>query len=364
MREIRPDLEPGVLRLASGATLVLERHQSRVLRRNPLGDPHVPSAVYLPPGYASNAALPVVYCLAGFTGTGRMLLNTMPWVEGVDERLDRLIASGQVRPLIAVLPDCFTRYGGSQYVNSSATGRYEDYLVAEIVPHIDRTYRTLARPGSRAVMGKSSGGYGACVLAMRHPDLFGLMACHSGDMYFEYCYGVDLPKLANGLWKHGGLDGFLAAFDAMPRKKEDALAVLNLVAMAACYSPDEREPLGIALPVDRDRDGPASVAALARPIGAARRRHAEALPPPAPLPRLRDEGRVPPPHRRPPLRPAPQGAPDPACAPGVRRRPHADHLSLRRVAAAHLGGVRGRLSSGGREATRSRSAPGSRCPPW
>jgi enterochelin esterase family protein len=252
MREIRPDLEPGVLRLASGATLVLERHRSRVLRRNPLGDPHVrPLAVYLPPGYSgSTARYPVVYCLAGFTGTGRMLLNATPWAEGLDERLDRLIAAGAVQPLIAVLPDCFTRYGGSQYVNSSATGRYEDYLVSEIVPHIDRTYRTLARPGSRAVMGKSSGGYGACVLAMRHPDLFGLMACHSGDMYFEYCYGVELPKLAGGLWKHGGLDGFLAAFDAMPRKTADALAVLNMVAMAACYSPDRDEPRGIALPVD------------------------------------------------------------------------------------------------------------------
>jgi enterochelin esterase family protein len=45
--------------------------------------------------------------------------------------------------MIAVLPDCFTRYGGSQYVNSSATGNYEDYLTEEIIPFVDEQFSTI-----------------------------------------------------------------------------------------------------------------------------------------------------------------------------------------------------------------------------
>jgi enterochelin esterase family protein len=57
------------------------------------------------------------------------------------------------------------------------------------------------------VLGKSSGGYGAMVLGMRHPDVFQALACHSGDMYFEYCYQADFPKAVDILRKHGGRRG-------------------------------------------------------------------------------------------------------------------------------------------------------------
>jgi hypothetical protein len=72
------------------------------------------------------------------------------------ERMDKQIASGSVKPMILVMPDCFTYYGGSQYINSTATGRYEDYLTQEIVQFVDENFRTLANRDSRAVMGKSS----------------------------------------------------------------------------------------------------------------------------------------------------------------------------------------------------------------
>jgi enterochelin esterase family protein len=246
-----PDSPTGVLRLPSGATLVHETLESEILRHNALGDPfHRPLVTYLPPGYDGKQELPVVYCLTGFTGTGRALLNTSPWVEGLHERLERLLAAGEIRPLIAVMPDCFTALGGSQYLNSVATGRYEDYLLQEIVPHVDERFATVAAPAGRAVMGKSSGGYGAFMLAMRHPDVFGLTACHSGDMYFEYCYKADFPKLANGLWKHGDVRAFLEQFARQPKKRHEDVAILNVLAMAACYSPDPDGPLGIGLPID------------------------------------------------------------------------------------------------------------------
>jgi enterochelin esterase family protein len=96
--------------------------------------------------------------------------------------------------MIAVLPNCFTYYGGAQYINSTATGNYEDYLTREIVPFIDENFRTVNDRGSRAVMGKSSGGYGSLIMGLRHADIFGLVCSTAGDAYFEYCYPMDFAK--------------------------------------------------------------------------------------------------------------------------------------------------------------------------
>jgi S-formylglutathione hydrolase FrmB len=235
---------------ASGRVAVL-RHSSKALRGNALGDPHERDVYcYLPPRYDDESRrYPVLYFLSGFTGTGRMHLNFDPWVESIDARLDRLISSGALPPAICVLPDCFTRLGGSQYVNSSATGRYEDYLVDEIVPLVDEKFRTLASRDHRGVIGKSSGGYGALVLAMRHPDVFGALGSHAGDAYFAYCYLPDFVKLTLGIGRHGGVEGFLRHFAALPKKTKEAMEVLNILAMAACYSPNPAAPLGIDLPV-------------------------------------------------------------------------------------------------------------------
>ncbi len=216
-------------------TVEILEFESRVLRGNPLGDPHVRRVpVYLPPSY-SEGRYPVHYVLTGFTGFGELLLQRGAWSESLPERLDRLIRARAMREAIVVMPDCFTRYGGSQYLNSTATGRYEDHIVKELVPYIDRTYRT---NGRRSVLGKSSGGYGAMVLGMRHPDVFQALACHSGDMYFEYCYLPDFPKCLDLLRRHGGPAKFLKAWEKMPKRLAgDLHAAVNTIAMASCYSP-------------------------------------------------------------------------------------------------------------------------------
>ena len=180
----------------------------------------------------------MIFVLAGFTGTGEMLLHRGPWSESLPDRLDRLIGAGKMGEAIVVMPDALTRYGGSQYLNSSATGRYEDHIVRELVPFVDRTWRT---NGRRAVTGKSSGGYGAMALAMRHPDLFQAVACHSGDLFFEYCYLPDFPKALDALRRHGGLAKFLKAWEKMTKRLAGNLhAAINTIAMASCYSPRGR----------------------------------------------------------------------------------------------------------------------------
>jgi len=238
--------------------IIIESINSEVLRDNPLGDPATRrTPVYLPPSYdESDAHYPTVYLLTGFTGRGTFMLNDSAFDEPIQERLDRLIATSQIQPMIVVMPDCFTRYGGSQYLNSSATGRYEDHLIGEIIPHIDQQYRTRNEPGSRAIGGKSSGGYGAIVQAMRHPDIFGAVACHSGDMYFEYCYKPDFVKFLNAAARHDidsneTLRDFLAKFwPKMHPKPPCFFDIVHISAMSAAYSPNPDSPCGFDLPFE------------------------------------------------------------------------------------------------------------------
>src|SRR5581483_6535976 len=112
--------------------VLVERIGSGVLKGNFLGDPAARDiVVYLPPGYGADrgARYPVLYYLPGFTGTPLKAIHQNPWQENLPERLDRLIEGGEAKPCLLVIPDCFTRFGGSQYVNSAGTGRYEDHVV-------------------------------------------------------------------------------------------------------------------------------------------------------------------------------------------------------------------------------------------
>ncbi len=220
-------------------TIVIEDFDSDALRGNRLGDPsrrEVP--VYLPPGYQAEGhrRYPVIYWLHGFAGIGSSAINRALWAPSLPELMDQVIRDG-APPAILVMPDGSTRYGGSQYLNSPATGRYEDHIVRDLVPYIDRQYRTKAASKHRGVDGKSSGGYGALVLAMRNPDVFGGVASHSGDMYFEAAYKPFFWKAINVINRHGGLAGFLKAFEAMPKKTTEAIeANMLAVAMAMAYS--------------------------------------------------------------------------------------------------------------------------------
>jgi S-formylglutathione hydrolase FrmB len=233
--------------------VVTEWIESAVLRGNPCGDSNVRRVpIYLPPGYEEQPErrFPVLHVLSGFSGRGRTLLNDGAWSPSLDDRMDKLIAAG-CGEMILVLPDCFTRYGGSQYLNSAATGRYEDHVIGELVPHVDSHYRTLPDRAHRGVAGKSSGGFGALTFGMRHADVFSAVACHSGDLYFDYCYRGDVPRFCSLVQEAGGIVPWLERFERRVQKSKDDMLALNILAMAASYSPSSSgAPLGIDLPCD------------------------------------------------------------------------------------------------------------------
>lgn len=238
--------------------VIIENFESAALVGNILGDPATRKIpIYLPPSYDKepDRRYPVVYMLHGFTGNSSMWLNVSSfYTPTVPDRFERLINEGKSGEMILVFVDGYCLYGGSQYVNSAATGRYEDYIIQDLVPYIDQNFRTNQ---VRAIAGKSSGGFGALRLAMRHPDVFSAFASHAGDMYFEYGYKPDFPKVVNSLAKFlhtsNPIGSFVTAFfDA--EQKGKLIPALNVIAMGACYSPHEpkegQAECGFDLPFD------------------------------------------------------------------------------------------------------------------
>lgn len=226
---------------------------SRALEGNLLGDPARRNvAVYLPEGYDDGRKeLPLMVGLAGFTGSGLKLLNWESFGASLPQRIDRLVAEGRMGPVVLALPDCFTSLGGNQYIDSIALGRWETFLLEEMLPRLEERFRVRRDPRGRAVFGKSSGGYGSLIQGLRHGQRWGAVACHSGDIGFELAYLREMPRALDGLARYAGdVAAFVEEQRGADKIQGRDFHTLMLLAMAATYDPDAREPYGIRLPVD------------------------------------------------------------------------------------------------------------------
>ena len=264
------------VRWDAGRVISLE-HESKILKGNPLGDPRRRRLdVWLPPGYdTGRRKLPVLFDLVGYTGSGPSHTNWRNFDENVPERIARLLHKGSIGPCIIVFPDCFTALGGNQYINSSAIGRYADYLTRELIPFVDSEFRTHASRDHRGCFGKSSGGYGAMIHGMKYSKYWGAIAVHSGDSYFDFVYRCDWPGALDTLAKHrrrkrgagpiniaheakntgagtddGRIRRFLKHFWGKPNPSGAEIECLMMIAMAASYDPNPDVPNGFYLPFD------------------------------------------------------------------------------------------------------------------
>ncbi|HEV2376382.1 MAG TPA: alpha/beta hydrolase-fold protein [Streptosporangiaceae bacterium] len=214
---------------------------SEVLRGNPLRDPHErPLWVYLPPGYDDDPdrRYASVYVIQGYTGHLTMWRNRGPFRQTFLETADGVFARGEAPPAIVVYVDAWTAYGGSQFVDSAGTGRYHTYLCDEVLPWVDKNYRTVPENTHRAIMGKSSGGFGAMITPMLRPDLFGALATHAGDSLYEFCYIPDFAKCVRHLRDYDGdiwrwWDDFRSRV-AFTRECDGDLVML--LGVSACFS--------------------------------------------------------------------------------------------------------------------------------
>lgn len=228
--------------------------QSDALTANPLGDPAVrPVAVYLPPAYDPQGSrrYPVLYVLHGYTGDVNALLSARPWETNVLQWADRLIRERRMPPVLLAIVDGFTRLGGSQYVDSIHNGGYATYTVRDVVGHLDRTYRTNPSEGGRAVLGKSSGGFGAMHLVMEHPGVFAAFASHSGDSYFRYAHPPAFTLVQRTLERYGfDVAAYVQAFERQHKRDAAEYSTMEMLAYAAAYSPRSATAFDLDLPFD------------------------------------------------------------------------------------------------------------------
>lgn len=228
--------------------------RSELLAENPLGDPPVrPLYVYRPPAVSGGTdRMPSIYVLQGFGGQLEEWLAPSSSGLTTIERVDEMFSAGESPPALIAFVDASTSWGGSQFLNSTSTGRYLDYLCDEVVPFIDARYPTLAVHEHRGVSGKSSGGYGALVVSMLRPEMFGALASHAGDALFECCYQPIFPAAARLLRTQFG--GSWETFEEQAQSGEfdwrQCAALFAAYGTACAYTPDPGRPGKALIPFD------------------------------------------------------------------------------------------------------------------
>ncbi len=149
-------------------------------------------SVLLPADYkTSSASYPVVYLLHGYGN------DYKSWFKDGNIQLLSDNLGADIVPMIYVMPDGFNSY----YVNNhNGTNRYMDMLVNELVPEIDKIYRTKKDAGQRAVMGYSMGGYGALILPAKNPSVFKVSVPLSMSFRTDEQYIAEPQNVFNGQW--------------------------------------------------------------------------------------------------------------------------------------------------------------------
>ena len=221
-------------------------------KSNLLGDPAVRVVdVYVPAGH-DGEGLPLLVDLVGFTGSGLSHTNWVGFRENLPERLDRLIGEQEhaaCRRRLSRLLHPARRQPVRQLGCHGCVGGFPAAGNAAG----DRTAIRMRRTGRRGVFGKSSGGYGAMIHALRHSDIWSAAACHSGDMGFELCYLPDMPAVLRALaGNDNSIERWWQRLETAQKHPEGSFKVFNALAMAASYDPDPTQFLGIRLPVTLD----------------------------------------------------------------------------------------------------------------
>ena len=147
--------------------------------------------VYLPPGYNPSVAYPLTIVLHGAHIDEHAFLDP-----GVLKALDRMISQGEVPAAVIAAPDG-TYEGKNRYTSAHSLwinglgGRFEDHVVAEILPFMMRTYSIRQEREAHALLGISAGGFGAMTIALKHRDVFGTVATVGGPLNVRYdnCQG-------------------------------------------------------------------------------------------------------------------------------------------------------------------------------
>jgi len=179
---------------AAEARLEVITLNSHALKNNVLHDPAtrlVP--IFLPAQATNGVPLPVLYYLPGYgNSSAKILSNSNLWLKFTQKIAD------EGTPVILVVADGWTRWGGSQFLNSPAQGNYEDFVCDEVVHAVESRHPVPATGVRRLIGGHSSGGFGALRLGSNRQKLFGAVIAMSPDSDFPTSHLplVKIPSVA------------------------------------------------------------------------------------------------------------------------------------------------------------------------
>lgn len=211
---------------------------SQILKANPLGDNHCRFNPLLLPQSTPIQELPVVFVLAGFSGNAPFYFNAKFNEMNAVQQIDLLHSQGLAPDAIYVFVDCLTLWGGSQFINSSAVGHYEDFIILELIPALQRELKIQLKPDTTAIVGGSSGGYGALHLASAYPEVFGHCFAIAPDSFFSASLLPDLYVALPYLEKYQTAKRILEELRiGKLTKQKNWHSLLNAFGMSACYSP-------------------------------------------------------------------------------------------------------------------------------
>lgn len=194
--------------------------------------------------------LPVLIYLAPFTSSGHARAGWKAFAETLPQRHERLVATGEMSPVILVMPDTFTSLGGNQFVDSPVLGKWSTWMAEALKPAIQSRYST---NGNFGLVGKSSGGYGAVMNAMLQPHVWDAVACHSGDVGFETMFMPTFAETITHVSRYGGVASYVEHIRNCKSLSGPDFHSLMICAMAASYDPrppSDGNPLGIVLPLN------------------------------------------------------------------------------------------------------------------
>lgn len=185
--------------------------------------------IVLPPDYEqSDRRYPVLYLLHGY------MQNYTVW----GRNLGAAFYARNIGELIVVMPDA----GNSWYINyaESAGGQrnhWEDHVIEDVIGYVDANFRTHARREGRAIAGLSIGGYGALMLALRHPDMFVSVASTSGAL-------THARQRADAIAQQRPAPQSRTAADSPELARADAV-ISQIIDIPGFSTQEERNPLGV-----------------------------------------------------------------------------------------------------------------------
>lgn len=215
--------------------------ESQALKNNPLRDSHIRYNPVLVPKKIIKKPPALIYVLAGFTGNGPKYFGIKSFEENYPQEIDTLYGDNKAPHAIYVFVDAFSFWGGSQFLNSIAVGNYEDYFVKELHLSILKSFNLKKDAKRTAIVGGSSGGYGALHLCSKYPDNFSVIGAIAPDSDFKTSLLQDL-YIASSYLKDKRT--FRVLRDAHSQgdilKLRTGHSILNAIGMSACYSPKSK----------------------------------------------------------------------------------------------------------------------------